>query len=414
MTTKYFILSLFLTLLVSTGLYSENLLTLEQCIQIAKAKNVTLLQSGYSLESSRINTRDAYSALYPGASFSISSGAGSSDFIPSENGSFSHTTSISQTLYTPGLLPGLKMAKLSEKKMEAALNATQNQLETAVATLYYNILSAKALILVYEENIRLADENIKKIRTMYELGTRTESDVLKSEVQKGNFVSQLINEQQNLLALKRNLNVTLGRSANQDLNLANTGTEAATLLKLEDAFIQLRKNNPDLKQAEMQKELSQLSLSAAKQGYYPNVSASYNYTSSSSDGTSISGSSVSLNAGMSLFNRFKTKNTIQKERIKLKQSDLSYDDNLRNLDRRLLDLYTQNLTIDELIGINETTLESSQRDLDIVTQQYQIGSSTILDQMNAQLSVLNAQSNLVKLKYSKKILESQITTLIGL
>ena len=75
--------------------------------------------------------------------------------------------------------------------------------------------------------------------------------------------------------------------------------------------------------------------------------------------------------------------------------------------------YTFYETYIKLIEIKEIELKSAKRNLELVTQQYQIGSSTILEQMNAQLSVLNAESTLVKSKYSKKIIEVQIQELIG-
>jgi outer membrane protein TolC len=40
--------------------------------------------------------------------------------------------------------------------------------------------------------------------------------------------------------------------------------------------------------------------------------------------------------------------------------------------------------------------------------------ATMLDQTTAQISVLEAQTNLVKAKYSRKIVESQIRQLLAL
>ncbi|MBN1351919.1 TolC family protein [candidate division KSB1 bacterium] len=49
----------------------------------------------------------------------------------------------------------------------------------------------------------------------------------------------------------------------------------------------------------------------------------------------------------------------------------------------------------------------------MVTARYAVGASTILDQMNAQASLLQSQSNLVKMQYSRKIVEAQIRQLLG-
>ena len=91
---------------------------------------------------------------------------------------------------------------------------------------------------------------------------------------------------------------------------------------------------------------------------------------------------------------------------------------LEDMERTLLrDLnsYYQNLeTLDQLIVVREQNVRSSRRDLELVSERYAMGASTILDQTSAQTALIKAQADLVNLRYSRKMVESQIRELLNL
>ena len=88
-------------------------------------------------------------------------------------------------------------------------------------------------------------------------------------------------------------------------------------------------------------------------------------------------------------------------------------DRERVLTAQLTNLYTSIQTYNKLIPIDEKNVESSKRDLELVTARYAVGASTILDIMTSQASLLQSQSDLVKVKYSRKIVEAQIKQLLA-
>ena len=104
---------------------------------------------------------------------------------------------------------------------------------------------------------------------------------------------------------------------------------------------------------------------------------------------------------------------MQKEKLNVGKSKIDLQETERELIEELTNLYTSLQTYNNLISIHEKNAESSKRDLELVTERYAVGASTILDQMNAQASLLQSQSNLVKVKYSRKIVEAQIRQLLG-
>jgi outer membrane protein len=389
---------------------SERSLSLNDCIDLAIKNNPTLEKSELTVDQMHVNTKKAYSYLYPSVGLSASSSASESgDWETGWNAG----ASVSQNIYHPGMFSGIKQTKTSEKMSQINNSNVISQIRESISSYFYQILASESLMNVYEKNILFSEENLKTIRNMYELGSRTESDVLKAEVQKSTFESQLLQEKQNRLGLKRSLNLLMGRNPDVNLILKESVVNELEIPSIDQAKKFLFKNNPELHILQQEKKVQQLSLKISRESYLPSLSASYSYSKGESHGLETTNNSISLSAGVTIFNGFNKKHSVEYEKIGLKSVRVKIKEKKQELEQVLMQYYTSYETHIKLIEIKEIELKSAKRDLELVTQQYQIGLSTILEQMNAQLSVLNAESALVKSKYSKKIIEVQIQELIG-
>ena len=395
-----------------TFLFAQNdeTMSLNDCIDLAIKNNPTLEKSELTVDQMHVNTKKAYSYLYPSVGLSASSSASESgDWDAGWNAG----ASVSQSIYHPGMFSGIKQTKTNEKISQINNGYVISQIRESISSYFYQILASESLMNVYEKNILFSEENLKTIRNMYELGSRTESDVLKAEVQKSTFESQLLQEKQNRLGLKRSLNLLMGRNADVNLTLKESVVNELEIPSIDQAKKLLFKNNPELHILQQEKKVQQLSLKISRESYLPSLSASYSYSKGESHGLETTNNSISLSAGVTIFNGFNKKHSVEYEKIGLKSVRVKIKEKKQELEQILMQYYTSYETYIKLIEIKEIELKSAKRDLELVTQQYQIGSSTILEQMNAQLSVLNAESALVKSKYSKKIIEVQIQELIG-
>lgn len=410
MKIKIKLLTLLMLIIGFVFAQENDAMSLKDCIDLAIKNNPSLEKSKLTVEQMHINTKKAYSYLYPNVNLSASTSASESgDWEMGWNAG----VSVSQNLYSPGMFSGIRQTKTTEKISRISDVDIIGQISESISTYFYQILASETLINVYNENISVSEKNLGKIRNMYELGSTTESDVLKAEVQKSTFESQLIQEKQNMLGLKRTLNLLMGRNSDVALSLHEVVVNNFQLPTIETAKKMLFKNDADLTIMRKEKKIQRLSLKIAKESYLPSLSASYSYSQGEQYGMETTNNSISLNASMSLFSGFRKNQTVQYEKIGLKSVDVKIKEKKQSLEQILLEYYTSYETYEKLIKLKEIELRSAKRDLDLVTQQYRIGTGTILEQMNAQLSVLNAESALVKAKYSKKIVEVQIQELIG-
>ncbi len=391
-------------------------LPLDQCIQLALKNNPSLQQSVLSVEQAHLSTKQSYSNLYPSVGASASTSTSDNNQLGSEwQSQWNVQGSVDQSLYRPGLYSGIQLAKVNEKISKISDEDLQTQIRLAVENFYFQILTSYALISVYNENIQTAIENLEKIRMMYNLRARTESDVLKAEVQKGDFEALLISEQERLQNYKRSLNTTIGRSSEinfevefisaEDLNLPDLGAAKTILLEKNREYQVLKQNYTS----------QEISVKIAKEAYLPSLSGYYSYSKSGrwTDSSPSASNQVGLSASIDLFNGFYKNQSVQKEKLNLEKVRIDLQAKERELIAQLNNLYTSLQTYNSLILIDEKNVESSKRDLELVTARYAVGSSTILDQMNAQASLLQSQSNLVKVKYSRKIVEAEIRQLLG-
>ncbi len=390
-------------------LLSAETLTLEECVDIARSNNPSIQQTELNAEIGKSKVRQAYSAVMP--NLSVSSGLSTSSQTSWDLGT-SMGINAGMTFYAPGMYSGIKSAKMSGTANCLNSLGNENNIVSQVSSLYYRILSTKKLIEVYEGNINVAEENLKKTRSMYEQHVITESDVLKSEAQKGDFESQLLGQKQLYISYLRTMNVLLGRGARTDLDVVDIDVENVNVPEYDQAREMMLNDNPEYGAAVLQEKISKVRVSASKEAFLPSVSGSYSY-GNTFDPVLTPTNTVGVSASWTLFNGLSRKENVQQSKLQLEQAEITVDNTVRLLDQQLSDYYTQFETFTAMIDINKRRLKSAQRAFEIVNQQYEVGRATILDRMQSQLTVLSAESTLVEAKYSRKMVEAEILKLIN-
>jgi len=397
-----------LLLLMAISLSAAEKLNLEQCVQAALKNNKSLQQGSLSVQQTALGTKSAYASLYPSASASASESGG--------NGSskLGASASINQSLYSPGLYSEIKLARNKTEVARLDQEELEAEVRSGVETAYYNILTAQGLLNVYRENLTAAAENLQMIQTMYKLGTKTESDVLKAEVQKGEIENSLIDEELTLINKKRSLAVLMGTSPEQEFEVEEADIEQITTPTLTEAKAVLFKNNRDYQSLQKSLKSEQISLKIAKEAYLPTISAGYKYSKDWNTAKTVGSNSWSISVDIGLFDGFSKKQNVQKTKLSLKSAEVGLQAKEQELLSTLLNYYSDLENKNRIIDLQEKTLESARKNYELVTRQYELGMATMLDQTTAQVSVLEAQTNLVKAKYSRKTVESQIRQLLAL
>ena len=68
----------------------------------------------------------------------------------------------------------------------------------------------------------------------------------------------------------------------------------------------------------------------------------------------------------------------------------------------------------EIIPLNQAIVNSAEEDLKLVTERYSLGSATILEVLDAQVSLLSSNSNLINTVHDARIQEANLKAILGI
>ena len=247
MKQKIILIAIFICLINLQLIFAQNkkdTITLDQCIELANQNNPSLQKSQINVNQAGIALKQSYSRLLPSVNLGITASSSETSLPGSEwDSQWNIQGTVEQNIYQPGLFSKIKQAKTNDKIAQISNDDFETQIRLMVESTYFQILTSKSLIYVYKENIKLAEKNLEKIRVMYDVGARTESDILKAEVQKGDFEMLLIIEQERLLNYKRSLNIILGQPPEANFDVEDISAETINIPEFENAKNILFENN---------------------------------------------------------------------------------------------------------------------------------------------------------------------------
>lgn len=100
-----------------------------------------------------------------------------------------------------------------EKSAKDDFDWTRFQVEREVTVLFYKALAAKELKAVAEQNVRALEDHLKDVRLFKKVGSSTNYDVLRVEVQMSEAQSELMNATDNVEVARARLSEALGQDA---------------------------------------------------------------------------------------------------------------------------------------------------------------------------------------------------------
>ncbi|MCC7430481.1 TolC family protein [bacterium] len=436
-------LAIILTLLLASQSFSQNKLTLEDCLKIALLNNKDLQISKENLSISKENKTIARAGFIPEFGLSHTSSktkTGDATFkdrvqIPTSTGIVSKDTTITQeggTNLNHSL--GLQLSKTfslatfkNYEQSKISLNHSKNELESLISQVvesvtqkYLDLLQAKELEKVAEENLKLSEEQLARAENLYKIGTQTKASFLQSKVSLGTDKINLINQQQNVRLAEANLSVVIGKSPFERLEISEDFTKTLPIFNLNQVFEEAKNSNFDLKVKDLEIKQSETQEKIAKSGYLPNFTGSLSYRRSNSDfgevysnlgeNWSFSGSAtVSIN----LFDGFEREANVQKAKLEKIIAQRNYEKEVQNLGLQIRQSYENLQTSIEVIKINQEKIVSAEEDLKLAKERYTIGSGTQLEYRDTQVALIRAKTDLVVAEFDAQKQVAKIKQLTG-
>lgn len=401
---------------------------LDDCIKIALSGKKTLLSSGLKVTSAEKGVIGSYSGLLP--SLNASTGVRRTQFPKGESVSIitdNFTTlsaglSLNQTIFDGGRsINQVKQAKTNLNIAQLNRRSTKIQVIQNVIKSYYELLQAQQLMDFAVKNLEMSEQQVSLVKKQYDLGVVKKTDLLKVEVAEGQARVDVLSRKTNLKNGRRVLFNDMGmQDFGQPITVLDDNWLTPVVPSSRDVLELLKTQNPSLLISQARIHLGEISYQMAKGFRLPSLSSSINYSANGEDSDALMESikddwSLGMNLSVSVPIYTGNSLSVQQYQAKLSKQQSEYDYSTLLNDLRVQgELFRESLNnYSEIIPLNRAVVASAEEDLKLARERYSLGSATILEVLDAQVSLIFSNSTLINSIHDARMLEANLKALLG-
>lgn len=418
-------------------------LSLSECIDIGLRNNSLVVQDRYNVAIAEAGVDDSRNAFLPNSNFSWSmsrsiTGPREGSFIEEGTGQVITTLtesrvggsqglgfgSLSIPVYDARLNANLSASKQALKSVEMSQIANRQQVVFNVKRDYFNLLQAIKLLEVRKEEIRVAEEDLRRDKTLYEIGSTPISNVYSSEANLAGLQAELIQRENDVEIARTNLSFSLGLGT--DVRIVPTEEEFEVKvppLTYEEALDRALEGHPGLLSTKYTMLQSRESLKGLQRSRrYPSVTASGGYGWSLSRGERFRGLedlflknysySFSVRVSLPIFN-MGTENNIKQQKLSYLRRQELLDQEKRQQALLVKQAYLSLERLRRLLEANKASVRAQEENFKLAEERYNFGAGTFLERLQAQRDLFQARNNLVQSIYNYQIEFARLEQAMG-
>ena len=409
----------------SLNIHAQKKWTLDECINYAMENNLTLKLSKLKQRSAQEDVMQSKAALFPTLSANTNQGVGYSPFDNTAadkayyNGSYG--VNAQWTVWNGGQNTNtIKQNKLTEEQAGLSTDVTANSLQEQITKLYVQILYMSEAIEVNRQSLETSKKNEERGQQMVEVGKMSKADLAQLSAQRASSEYSIVESETQLAKYKLQLKHALDLDAGTVFDVAIPSTsdqqalaEIPSLVSVFDAAMAQR---PEIKNALLGIESSNLQMKIAKAGALPTVTVngglgtSTNSMSSLAWGTQMKNNfdlTASVAINVPIFDARRTKTSVNKARIAQEQAQLNFEDEEHELYCTVEELWLDAINNQQKFRSALTTVESEQESYNLLSEQFNLGLKNIVELLTGKDKLLTAQQNKLQSKYTT-ILSQQL------
>lgn len=403
--------------------------TLDDCINYALANNIQLKKAKLQEHSALEDVKQSQAALLPSLSFSTSQNVSYNPWPEKGRATVADgyvQSSVDKVYYNGSYsLMGnwtvwngnkntntVKLNKLTAEQARLDSAVTANNVLEQIAQLYVQILYSNEAISVSKESLKTSKTNEERGKMMLNVGKMSKADLAQLTAQRAQDEYNIVEAESNLRNYKRQLKQLLQIADNEEFDVAIPSTADEIALQdvpaLNDVYTASLEQRPEIKNAKLGIESSDLSVKIAKAGKLPtiglNAGLSTSTTSMSQKGwdnqiknnfTVSGGVTISI----PLFDNRQTKTAVNKAMIQKQNYLLDLQDKQTTLYSTVENYWLQAVTNQNKFKAAQVSTESAQASYELLSEQFKQGLKNIVELMTGKTNLLQAQQNELQSKY---------------
>jgi outer membrane protein len=431
-----------LILLIFLPIYllaQKNVLTLEDAIKIALENSNQVKLSQLEILKSDEKLVEARSALIPRISASGSYSRYLKKpvlFLPPDSpfgrmtggvieigfdNSYLGAISLQMPLFSWNLYAGIRSALKGKSLAEQAYKSVTLKTIADVKKAFYGALLARENYKITKIRVDLAEDNLKNVENLYRQGIASEYDYISAQVQYQNLLPLLIQAENNLELAKNALKLVLGIDVKEDIEIeGEMKVDSLIGVDYTSSLKDLYEKNPDLKQAELQVELSREIVSLEVSGHLPSLFLTGNlqYQAQANDFNFnqyrwIRTTFIGLQIQIPIFNGFGTQARVDQAQASFQQAIERLNFTKQALENELKNTIYRIEQSGRRIESQKRAVELAELGYKIARKRFESGVGTQLEVSNAEVNLAQARLNYSQAIYDYLIAMSELEKLTG-
>jgi len=420
-------------------------LTADSAVQLALEHNTQVINAGADIDQARSGLYGAYSGVLPRVSASLSRSGrweedrtGSDVFagvvVPNASTNFenySTTPSLTGTwsILNLSALSGLSSARAGLEAAASFRSATRNDIALSTRRQFYEVVRAVHLVGVANDAARLARDEERRVQALFQVGSVSRSDLLSAQVRTAQSELDSLTARQLVVNHRITLATQVG-IAEAAMPLVDTTLIATIQTYDADSLLaEAEHARPDLAAADLQLRSAQQGLRSANFLRWPYITvggslqyrprSSFTLTDVATDSAQSGRNEndlaydarVALN--LDIFNGLQTESRIAGARAQLTRAQESRDALRRNLRAEIDQVLIAYNEAVERERVSRRALDAATENVRLTQQKYNVGSSTILDLITAQVALARSQSDVVSALATMRVAEAAVERVRG-
>jgi outer membrane protein TolC len=427
---KFWIITLLITTTVAFG---AEKLSLQDCINIALVKNPGITIASKQVSAYRSGVRGSYGSILPYVSAGARSNrskqgpseyiAYGTSFVTPDTTTFYYSAGVT---YNQNIFDGGKWwnsIRLAKNSLNGAIydrNLTRQNIIADVTEKFYNVLKARELLNVYKMALKNSREQLVKTEEMYKIGQVAKKDLFKAQVSEGNDRLNVIRQQTMIQLAIVNLNIAIGQAPDIKIDIYENEYKTPDFIDKKTAIANAIICNQEYNSLIAQKNSAILQYKIAQGDRFPTLTSTFSYyrggpelSHTYEDFNKWWNTDLTFNLSFPLFDGFRRKTNIQQKLLNFNIYEDRIEQMKIEIESRIENLILTLDTYQKMIEINELNILSAKEDLRLAQEMYRLNSATLLEVLDAQVTLTRAQGNLITTKYDAKIAESQLALVMG-
>jgi len=337
--------------------------------------------------------------------------------------SFSGQLSLDVPIYSGGgVKNSLRAAKVRVEAGQAGLRGTESGIFSQVVTAYMDVITASASVGLNRGNVQVLEVNLKATSDRFEIGDVTRTDVAQSNSRLALARAALRNAEAALVSARETYIRVVGKPP---ADLLPPPPLAGLPASPEEAVQIALETNPDLIAAQQRAKAAGFDTKASGSGRLPRVSlfttGNYDNYYGTLGGGSLGGnfaqSQSTAQAGVSATIPLFQGGLPAAQRRQAQARETAALDEVISAERQVIAsvraAYTQWRAAGDAIALNQTAVDAAALSLEGVRAENTVGNRTILNILDAEQELLQAQSGLINARRNSYVTAFNLLAAMG-